>query len=534
MAAVCLSCGSGARTVRPTREDPYVHAIAGAMEEQNRRLSAALREYAAAAHIEDSPYLWHKVGTLSLRVGDVERASSALAVAVHGPDAPIPWLRQAAAVHSLSGRPLEALKIHLRVLDAQPGDHGSALAAAKILVGIDESDSAAAVLETMDPPWPMERALALDRARLLLSVGRPDLASTLCESRGSGDPEALLICAEALGSLDRVDDAARHYLRAAGEARCQERIADLCFQSLLRLGRPAEAAEVAAWSQECPGSPGAWVTRKALALAMNDRREEAQDLLHARLRIEPDDIAALDLLVSITHRIGEHGRMESLLQRGIARFPEVSWLRLRLAGFYRDTGRTVEAARVLEGIGARVDTSVTAACMAGLAGAGFPDRAVALALDGQAVSTEIAFQVAAGWERLACIRHSIAAFEELLRQEPTNALACNYLGYMLGERGLHLDRAESLVRCALSIEPENPYYLDSLGWILYRQGRHAEALTLLRRALAETPEEPEVMKHLGIVLYETGSIEESRTLLRRASEAMPWDMTIPVMEEERQ
>ncbi|MCU0612694.1 MAG: hypothetical protein MUE60_13020, partial [Candidatus Eisenbacteria bacterium] len=130
VAALSLACASVAPAVwRPATEDPMVHAMAGAMEEQDRRLGAALREYTAAAHVDDDPYLWYKVGALSLRVGDVERAAAALARAAESPGAPLPWLRQAAAVQSLSGRPLEALKIHFRVLDARPGDPGSALAA---------------------------------------------------------------------------------------------------------------------------------------------------------------------------------------------------------------------------------------------------------------------------------------------------------------------------------------------------------------------------------------------------------------------
>lgn len=497
------------------------------MEEQNRRLSAALREYAAAARLDDSPYLWYKVGTLSLRVGDIERAASALAAATRGPDAPVSWLRQAAAVQSLSGRPREALKIHFRVLDALPGDHGSSLAAAKILLGMDQSDSAAVVLEAMDPPWPTERAPALERARLLMNAGRPDLAATLCEARDHPDPEALLICATALGALDRPDDAASHCLQAAETAGCQERILDECFQSLVRMGRPGVAAQVAMLAQECPGSPGTWVTRRALALAMADRAEEACDVLQVRLRREPGDIAALDLLVSVTQRLGLRGRAESLLQRGMAAFPDVAWPRLRLAGLYRETGRVFEAARLLEDPTVAADTAATAARITSLVAAGFPERALAVALDAPKVGSEIEFQTASAWERLACIQQSTSVFEELLRREPANALVCNYLGYMLGERGLQLDRAESLIQCALAIEPGNVYYLDSLGWIYYRQGRLPEALAVLRQALTLAPEEPEVMKHLGVVLCETGAGEEGRALLDRALEAMPWDMTIP-------
>jgi len=199
-------------------------------------------------------------------------------------------------------------------------------------------------------------------------------------------------------------------------------------------------------------------------------------------------------------------------------------LRRRLAGLYQDLGRTGEALGVLEsGLTGDADTSMVAAFMAGLTAAGYPERAVAVAASDPFASGEIAFQMAAGWERMACVRRSIALFEELLTRSPRNAQACNYFGYMLAERGLQLARAESLVLCALRIAPDNPYYLDSIGWVYYQQGRVADAIPPLRRALAIDPEEPEVMKHLGIVLCATGSEEEGRLLLRKAAEARPWD-----------
>jgi len=524
-ASVLLSCASTHRAVRPAAEDPFVHAIAGAMEEQDRRLGAALREYGDAVSVDDDPYLWHKVGTLSLRVGDVEHAAFALARAVESPDAPLAWLRQAAAVQSLSGRSVDALKIHLRVLGARPGDHGSSLAAAKILSGLDMPDSAVAVLASMDPPWPQEQALAVERARLLLDLGHPELAATLCDSAPEGlGTEGRLLCAAALAATGQVEKAVAAYGGAA--TGCQDRVAEESYGALLRLGRPDEAAEVAARASSCPGRAGAWATRHAWALLAAGRLQEAARLLEMRVRDERQDAAALDLLALASFRLGLTGRAESLLERGVAEFPDVPALRRRLAGLYQDLGRTNDALRVLEVGADTADTSMAAALMANLIGAGYPERAVEVTATNPFASIETAFQTAAAWERLACVRRSASLFEELLERDPGNAQACNYLGYMLAERGLHLARAESLVLCALRIEPHNPYYLDSIGWVYYQQGRLSDAVSALRGALEIDPEEPEVMKHLGIVLRATGSWEEGMALLRQAVDARPWDVEL--------
>jgi predicted Zn-dependent protease len=389
-------------------------------------------------------------------------------------------------------------------------------------------DSAVVVMATMGSPAPGDQAHATERARLFLAAGRPDLAIVLCDSIDADqNPEARLICSSALAAAGRVGDAAEAYLSTAAAAECHERTLDECYESLLRLARPDAASEVANRAMNCPGAHGAWATRRAYALVAAGRLDEAESVLEDRWRREPADVAALDLLSSVVYRRGRLGRAESLLRRGVEAFPEVPSLRRRLAGLYRDGGRIADAMRILvDEAGAEPDTTTAALLMAGWTSAGFPDRAVAQAVAIPLSGGDMAFQAAAAWERLACVRRSASAFEEILRRDPQQGQSCNYLGYMLAERGFQLARAETLVQCALRVEPDNPYYLDSLGWVYYRQGRLSDSVQLLRRALALDPAESEVMKHLGIALIHSGASEEGMTLLRRAAADRPWDMEL--------
>ena len=75
-------------------------------------------------------------------------------------------------------------------------------------------------------------------------------------------------------------------------------------------------------------------------------------------------------------------------------------------------------------------------------------------------------------------------FQRLLTLDPENALALNYLGYMLADRGIRLAEAETLIARALKSEPENGAYLDSMGWVYYRQGRFSKAMEYIDRAVA--------------------------------------------------
>lgn len=77
---------------------------------------------------------------------------------------------------------------------------------------------------------------------------------------------------------------------------------------------------------------------------------------------------------------------------------------------------------------------------------------------------------------------AIAAFEEALADRPGDAVLANAVAYGLAEAGRELDRAKALVGIALAVEPDNPDYLDTLGWIHCRGGDAKTGLELLRRA----------------------------------------------------
>jgi uncharacterized protein HemY len=84
----------------------------------------------------------------------------------------------------------------------------------------------------------------------------------------------------------------------------------------------------------------------------------------------------------------------------------------------------------------------------------------------------------------------------------------NYLGYMLADRNVRLDEASQLIKKALEIQPDNPAFLDSMGWVYFRQGKYTEAQGLLERAL-EHMADPTVHDHLGDVYARQGRTKEA-------------------------
>ncbi|AHB76287.1 MULTISPECIES: tetratricopeptide repeat protein [Pandoraea] len=107
------------------------------------------------------------------------------------------------------------------------------------------------------------------------------------------------------------------------------------------------------------------------------------------------------------------------------------------------------------------------------------------------------------------------AMRRVMTAQPDNAQAYNALGYSLTERNTRLPEALKLLQKASALAPEDPYIMDSLGWLKYRLGDKQQALELLRRAYG-IQAQAEIGAHLGEVLWETGQQDEARKTWREA------------------
>ena len=123
---------------------------------------------------------------------------------------------------------------------------------------------------------------------------------------------------------------------------------------------------------------------------------------------------------------------------------------------------------------------------------------------------------------IAVLRGDIKTSEEWLQQVldefPDDSSALNDLGYLWADQGKHLQRALRMIRKAVEQEPENAAYRDSLGWVLFRLGKTAEALPELEKAAAAEPD-PTVLEHLGDACQAAGQSAKAKTYWNKAAEA---------------
>jgi tetratricopeptide (TPR) repeat protein len=107
------------------------------------------------------------------------------------------------------------------------------------------------------------------------------------------------------------------------------------------------------------------------------------------------------------------------------------------------------------------------------------------------------FNLSAVEEKSGDLESALRYLEELHGIVSDDAAVNNFYGYVLAELNRDLDKAESLIRSALAAEPENGYFIDSLGWVQYQRGDYRDAAEQLERALRILGDDPVILEHLG-------------------------------------
>ncbi len=142
------------------------------------------------------------------------------------------------------------------------------------------------------------------------------------------------------------------------------------------------------------------------------------------------------------------------------------------------------------------------------------------ALSAHPDNPELLYETALTAERIGKPERLDKHLKHLLELKPEHAHALNALGYSWAERNTRLPEAHDLIAKALKLSPEDPFIMDSMGWVLFRQGKLPEALQTLEKAY-KLRADPEIAAHLGEVLWTANRKDEARSLLNDAAKANP-------------
>ncbi len=274
-----------------------------------------------------------------------------------------------------------------------------------------------------------------------------------------------------------------------------------------------------------PNNPDVVFPVAILALQENDKTLAEMQLKHLVTLDIPDKSAAYFYLGQLAE---EGKRADEALANYRQVGPGEHYLpaQIRSAGILNNQGRLDEASRQLRDAAARnpslrVQLSIAEAAL--LRDAKQTETALVLLdqeLGTQPEQPELLYESALLAEKLGRLEIMESRLRKLIELQPENAQAYNALGYSYADRNIRLPEARWLIEKALQLAPNDPFILDSMAWVLYRQGDLEGALGLLQRALDLRPD-PEIAAHTGEVLWMLGRQDEAQRTLREAHKKDP-------------
>lgn len=150
---------------------------------------------------------------------------------------------------------------------------------------------------------------------------------------------------------------------------------------------------------------------------------------------------------------------------------------------------------------------------------------LAQALERTPTNVELLYDHAMAAERLGDLNTMETSLRKVIALRPDHAHAHNALGYSLADHNQRLDEAYGLIEKALELAPGDAHIVDSMGWVLFRQGKLDQAIEWLRKAYQMKPE-AEIAAHLGEALWKAGRAAEAREMWLAARKLDPDNETL--------
>jgi tetratricopeptide (TPR) repeat protein len=376
----------------------------------------------------------------------------------------------------------EALKVYQKLSDLMPDDSDVYLRIAQIFRELHQLDKAEENLVKARQYAPGSLEVMYNEGMLYESQGRYE--------------DAIRVLSDAVTGI-----------KAQTTLPSRRRSLAILYQQLGQLYREAQNYQAAIYTFEELGHLGDEEDRRARMMIMDTYRAE-KDLARA-LQAGKEALAKYpaDPGIRTSHALllGENGQTDDAIKI----------LKAQLRGDTTDRETFLNMAQVYER-GRRYKEAEDAAHAAEV-------------LPGQPRDNEMVwFLLGAIYERQKFFDKAEEQFKKVLAVNPKNAPVLNYYGYMLGDLGIRLDEAEALVQRALKEEPYNGGYLDSLGWIYFKQNKPADAEAMLHKAVGRESHDPTIHSHLGDVYAKRGRTDlaaaEWEKALAEWRRSLPGDM----------
>ncbi|MGB4766314.1 MAG: tetratricopeptide repeat protein [Rugosibacter sp.] len=334
--------------------------------------------------------------------------------------------------------------------------------------------------------------------------------------------EAVLLKASLLTSGDAQRDFLKQYLASHRESQAVR----LAYARALVAGAQYDAArdEFKTLLKRTPDNPDVLYAVGVLSLQLNDMTT-AEKNLEKFVAIGQGDVNSARFYLGQIDERAERYDEALVWYRSVVNGEQKSAAHVRAAQVLVKQKKFDEAREeiAIARVGAEDDSRLAIAEAQLLRERGRHQEAYDLlktALTAQTEDPDLLYETAMAAEKM----NDVVVMEQHLRRvielKPDDALAYNALGYSLADRNIRLPEAMQLIDKALAITPDDPFILDSKGWVLFRLGKPQDALLMLKKSYA-IRQDAEIAAHIGEVLWSIGQREEALKVWREARKIYP-------------
>jgi tetratricopeptide (TPR) repeat protein len=459
--------------------EPAVEQLTQLLMDQGKATEAVTLLEAITAR-SPSPLLLDLLGDAHSQAHDLAKAEAAYRKAMELDPSELSHQRGLGQTLLAEEKYPEALSVYEKISDVMPDDSDVYLRIAKIYRELHQLDKAEQNLVKARQYAPGSPEIMYNEAMLYQAQGRYE--------------DAIRVLSNALTGIKGQSPALSTRRRSLA----------ILYQQLGQLYRDTQNYPAAIYTFEELGHLGEEEDRRARMLIMDTYRS-AKDLPRA-LQLGKEALAKYpaDPAIRTSHALllGENGQTEDA----------VKILKAQLRGDMEDRETYLNIAQVYER-GRHYKEAEESAHRAEV-------------LPGQAHDNLMVWTLLGGiYERQKYFDRAEAEFKKVLAVDPKNAYVLNYYGYMLGDLGIRLDEAEALVQRALEEEPFNGGYLDSLGWIYFKQGKLTASETTLRKAVERERHDATIHAHLGDLYAKLGRGDLAATEWEKS--LVEWHSSLP-------
>ncbi len=483
-----------------TSEDERVYyALGGAYFELDEPEKAiqAYEKFQSLSTSTDNGY--REIAKYYDHKGDEEKAIEYLNKALNVQPDSVESLSMLGILYSKLSKNKEAIPVYKKLLEVAGNNMAVRRQLASSLVETGQYEEALGILEEVVKAQPADKASQILLGRVQIGLRQYPEAIKTFQSIIDSDPNAF----EAQFYIGRTYEESGKYAEAAKlfERLLDKKVADnseeikanrLVFQQHLAADymemKEYEKA-IAVYLEMVKADPRAF-TQLLNAYRLSRQFDKAIQLGKQQYEKDPDNIQ-MGVIYALT--LADAGRSKDgadILSKLLQANPQEIDIYVNLSQVYLQDKRYADAERILRKA---------------------EDKNL-----GDENNERLKLQLAAVYERQKDFDRAESLFKEILKTNPNNAVALNYIGYMLADRGVRLEEALKYVKDALVIDPNNGAYLDSLGWAFFKLNDMENAEKYLLQADELVKDDPTIDEHLGDLYFKTGNLQKAQDFWKRS------------------